>query len=266
MWRSRYFFWLLLVATKIAMAHPGIHEQVDVLNERLKKQPTYQLYAQRAHLYFEDGQVDLALKDLEIASKLGPQEPLLFEYGNIYAAKSNYGKALKYYDQFIKFNNSFYEVYQARARALIRLGRTDDAIKDFKHSFELQQFPHPGLYIEAANLMYEEKDHDFQAAIGLLDEGIKRLGVQGQLQERAIQLLTENKKLAVAAERMRELGKERNNNVFWRYDYALILIKGEKKLEAQNELKRAAREAKGLNGSAVEELKFKIEKQLADLK
>jgi predicted Zn-dependent protease len=79
-------------------------------------------------------------------------------------------------------------------------------------------------------------------------------------------LLTENKKLAVAAERMRELGKERNNNVFWRYDYALILIKGEKKLEAQNELKHAAREAKGLNGSAVEELKFKIEKQLADLK
>ena len=87
MWKSLLLSCLMLILANLAMAHQGIHEQVDVLSDRLKKQPNYQLYAQRAHLYFEGGQYDLALKDLDKASKMGPKEPLLFEYGNIYLLK-----------------------------------------------------------------------------------------------------------------------------------------------------------------------------------
>jgi tetratricopeptide (TPR) repeat protein len=115
MWKKIFSFsWMLWYAFSV-LAHPGIHEQVEQLNEKLKKQPTYQLYAQRAHLYFEGGQIDLALKDLEIASKMGPKEPLLFEYGNVYLAKNQYEKALKYFNQFIKFNNTLPEVFLSLA-------------------------------------------------------------------------------------------------------------------------------------------------------
>jgi tetratricopeptide (TPR) repeat protein len=169
---KKAFYGLLWVMAEVAIAHPGIHEQIDVLNERLKKQPTYQLYAQRAHLYFEGGQTDLALKDLDLASKLGPKEPLLFEYGNANAAQGDYKRALQYFDQFIQFNNTFPEAYQARAHTLKQLGRDEDAIRDLKHSFGMRQAAPPGLYIEAANVIVSGKNKDFQAAIDLLDEGI----------------------------------------------------------------------------------------------
>jgi len=253
-------------AVGLALAHPGIHEQVDVLNEQLKTQATYQLYAQRAHLYFEGGHIDLALKDLNTASKMGPKEPLLFEYGNIYFVKAEYAKALKYFNQFIKFNNKYPEVYQARAKTLQKLGRTQEAIQDIKHSFQLQQTPHPGLYIEAANLIYANRTSQLQPAVDLLDEGIARSGVQGQLQEKVIELLLENNKPALAAERMLLLGKERNYNVFWRSDYALLLVKTGRSSDAQNEFKRALRETMGIDSAPVSELRLKINQQLAQLK
>lgn len=258
---------LLMSSTScLTLAHPGIHEQVDVLNEQLKKQPTYQMYAQRAHLNFEGGHMDLALKDLNTASEMGPKEPLSFEYGNIALVKGEYAKALKYFNQFIQFNNKYPEVYQARAKALQKMGRTQEAIQDIRHSFQLQPAPHPGLYIEAANLIYSKKSGHLQPAIDLLDEGIARLGVQGQLQERAIDLLLESKRPALAAERMLQLGNERNHNVFWRSDYAALLLKTGRQSDAQNEFTRALQETKGMDSAAVSELKVKITQQLAQLK
>jgi len=257
---------LVWTASGLTLAHPGIHEQVDVLNEQLKKQPTYRMYAQRAHLNFEGGHIELALKDLNTAAKMGPKEPLLFEFGNIALVKGEYAKALKYFNQFIQFNNKYPEVYQARAKALQKMGRTQEAIQDIKHSFQLQQAPHPGLYIEAANLIYSKKTNHLQPAIDLLDEGIARLGVQGQLQERAIDLLLENKRPAMAAERMLRLGTERNHNVFWRSDYAALLLKTGRQNDAQNEFTRALQETKGMDSAAVSELKVKITQQLAQFK
>jgi len=257
---------LLWTASGLTLAHPGIHEQVDVLNEQLKKQPTYHMYAQRAHLNFEGGHIDLALKDLNTASKMGPKEPLLFEYGNVALVKGEYAKALKYFNQFIQFNNKYPEVYQARAKALQKMGRTQEAIQDIKHSFQLQQAPHPGLYIEAAKLIYANRSSQFQPAVDLLDEGIARSGVQGQLQEKVIELLLENNKPALAAERMLLLGKERNYNVFWRSDYAFLLVKTGRLSDAQNEFKRALQETMGIDSAPVSELKVKITQQLAKFK
>lgn len=265
MWKSLLLSCLMLILANLAMAHQGIHEQVDVLSDRLKKQPSYQLYAQRAHLYFEGGQYDLALKDLDKASKMGPKEPLLFEYGNIYLLKGDAAKALQYFNHFINFNDKFGEVYQARAKAHHKLGQTAEAIKDLKRSFQLQNFPHPGLYIEASNLIYSNKTSNLLTALDLLDEGIKRLGVQGQLQEHAIKLLLENNRSAFAAERMLLLGSERNHNVFWRFDYAQLLVKTGRKSDAQLELKRALRESKGIENAAVADLRLKISQQLSQL-
>jgi tetratricopeptide (TPR) repeat protein len=257
--------WMFWCAINV-LAHPGIHEQVEQLSERLKKKPTYQLYAQRAHLYFEGGQIDFALKDLEIASKMGPKEPLLFEYGNVYLSKNQYDKALKHFNQFIKFNNQLPEVFLARAKALQQLGRSEEAIEDIKHSLQIHPSPHPGLYIEAANLVGSTKKDQLQSALNLLDEGIQKIGVQGQLQERAIELLMNQNRQSEALGRMVLLGKERNHNIFWRHDYALLLAKSNKTSEAQAELKRALKESRGMSSPAVQELRLKIEQQLNQIK
>jgi hypothetical protein len=61
------------------------------------------------------------------------------------------------------------------------------------------------------------------------------------------------------------LGKERNHNIFWRYDYALLLAKSNKTYEAQAELKRALKESRGMSSPAVQELRLKIEQQLSQI-
>jgi hypothetical protein len=62
------------------------------------------------------------------------------------------------------------------------------------------------------------------------------------------------------------LGKERNYNVFWRSDYALLLVKTGRSSDAQNEFKRALRETMGIDSAPVSELRLKINQQLAQLK
>jgi len=264
--KLKIWIWgLALLFSGLAFSHPGIHEQVDSLNERIKQKPSYQLYAQRAHLYFEGGQLDLSLKDLDTAAKMGPKEPLLFEYGNIYLVKGDHSKALKYLNQFIKFNPQLAEAYVARAKAYQKLDRYSESIQDLKQSIKLHPSPHPGLYIEAANLIYTNQKNQLEPALNLLDEGIQRIGVQGQLQERAIELLIENKQDNLAIDRMKLLGNERKKNVFWRYDLAQLFMKTGRTAEARTELKRAISETKGMESAAVAELRNKINQQLSKL-
>jgi hypothetical protein len=61
------------------------------------------------------------------------------------------------------------------------------------------------------------------------------------------------------------LGSERNHNVFWRFDYAQLLVKAGRKSDAQLELKRALRESKGIENAAVTDLRLKISQQLSQL-
>lgn len=256
----------LIVSVSGPWAHPGIHEQVSELNERLKQQPTYQLYAQRAHLYFESGQIELALKDLDTASQMGPKEPLLFEYGKIFLARNQNEKAIKHFNKFIKYNDKLPEVFQARAKALQNLGRTKEAIQDIQRALQLHPYPHPGSYIEAANIMTSNQNSQAQLALDLLDEGIQKLGVQGQLQERAIELLMGLNRQPEALDRMVRLGIERNHNVFWQHDYAMLLIKSGRTLDAQAALQRILNESKSMGSPAVKELRLKIEQQLGQMK
>jgi tetratricopeptide (TPR) repeat protein len=211
-------------------------------------------WAQRA-----EGAIDTKRIEAELKEKLKSEK------GFAFYEKGDAAKALKYFNQFINFNDKFGEAYQARAKAHQNLGQTADAIQDLKRSFQLQQFPHPGLFIEASNLIYSNKTSNLLTALDLLDEGIKRLGVQGQLQEHAIKLLLENNRSAFAAERMLLLGSERNHNVFWRFDYAQLLVKTGRKSDAQLELKRALRESKGIENAAVTDLRLKISQQLSQL-
>jgi len=149
---------------------------------------------------------------LDTAAKLGPKEPLWYEYGNVYAAQGEHAKALNYFDQFIRFNQRLPEVFQSRARTLKALNRPDEALRDLKTSFTLQAMPHPGLFLEAAQLVYGPKESEQQAALALLDQGMTRLGVQGPLQERAIEILVENRQFPAAVVRMKSLGDEREHN------------------------------------------------------
>ncbi|WP_432695302.1 tetratricopeptide repeat protein [Marinobacterium sp. YM272] len=210
-----------------------------MLDGKISKQESYSLYIQRARLNVEGGQYDDALQDLDKASELGLKEPLLFEYGNIAAAKAEPEKAIDLYTRFIGFKGHFPQAYQARARVYASLNEFDQAIADFKRSFEIQKSPHPGLFIEASELFLKSEQPNSQAALDLLDQGMETLGVQGQLQEKAIEIELSQGHNDVAITRLRSLGAERKFNPSWRIDLAELLMKSGKPDEARKELDRA---------------------------
>lgn len=99
-----------------------------------------------------------------------------------------------------------------------------------------------------------------QAALDFLDAGMRQLGVQGQLQDKAIRIELSRGNQLAALERMRSLGEELQRNPFWRVDYAAMLLDAKKGDQARSELKLAADTlAQNKQSDAVKKLLIRID-------
>lgn len=252
---------LFLISIQNLNAHEGVHDQIALLDGKISNEESYSLYLQRAHLNFEATNYEEALADLDKASKLGPIEPLMYEYGNVYAGLGEYKKALENYTKFMNLNPNFPRVYQERAKVFVKLNKIDDAIKDLEKSFTLEKNPNPGYFIEAANLILQsEKSNGGKKALELLDKGMAQLNILGVLQEKAIEIEILLSNFKMAKERMFLLGKELNYNPFWRVNYASIILKSGDKTKTLEELEIALEDlSKRKNTPAVKDLLVEIE-------
>ncbi|MDD2545594.1 MAG: tetratricopeptide repeat protein, partial [Burkholderiaceae bacterium] len=149
-----------------SFAHTDVHEQITHLSKKINSSSgSYTLYTERAHLNFEGGHLEAALRDLNTASKMGPKEPLYFEYANIYAAKKNSKKSLHYFNQYIAFDPQLPSAYLGRGRVFKRLGLMEQAIVDFKKSIDIDPQPHPGVVIKIADMLQGSKNGGIDASV-----------------------------------------------------------------------------------------------------
>jgi len=166
---------LFLLAPSLA-AHDGLAEQIAALSVQIAASPANpELFVKRGELYRATRQYPQALADLDRAARLDPAfaaADLVRTY--VCLDIGEYRSAADAATRFLTRQPGHAGALVARARALVKLGRVQDAAVDFTRALEAQ--PQPDVYIERARAAATAGPAAIEAALRGLDDGIRRLG------------------------------------------------------------------------------------------
>lgn len=224
----------LLLPLTATLAHPGAHDKLVYLNEKLKAQPDdQQLYIQRGSTYSNDGQFDNALADFRKAETLGNPLAVAFELGVLYYRKGEFDTARAYFDSWLKQSPKHTPALEYRARLLRDAGDYNASLADYKALFALRKRSDPGNYISAAKMLAQLEDEGIAAAIEMLDQGMQQLGLAPQLQRYAIKLELQRQQTANAIARLDSLAPMLGDSPEWKTDMGELLLLAGRKAEAR---------------------------------
>jgi Tfp pilus assembly protein PilF len=239
------FAGLLLAVAGPALTHQGQQTQLEQINHRIEQQPDSQeLYRQRGRIYTEIGAFEQARADFEKAEILGPAGPVAFDFGMLCYEMGDHACARQHMDRYIKTYPGHVAAYEYRARIARDAGDYPSALADLERFFELQASPTPGLYISASRL-YEELDEPV-GGLAILDGGIDRLGMNPQLQRRAIEIELTLGHTGAAVKRWQSCRDVLKASVPWQVEMARLLIFDDQAGPAGELLRVAEKELKEL--------------------
>lgn len=214
---------IMLLASAAAHAHLGQDDQLSHINALIEQQPKEQmLYIKRGAIYTESSDFQAASADFKRAEQMGPAVLVAFEWGVLYHQMKNFTRAIDYYGRYLEHFPGAAHAYEYRARAARDKGDYKGAVADLQRYFELLDKPHPGNYIAAAGMLNDMQETE--AALALLDNGMKKLGKTPQLQRAAIALERERGDINNAVERLETLRVPLRENPSWKLEMAELLL------------------------------------------
>jgi len=177
----------LALIPSFARAHEGLHEQIEAITARIKRDPkNAALYLQRGELYRLHREWVRAAADYDRASRLQPGLTIVdLGRGKMLLESRQFRQAEVVLDRFLQQQPHHVEGLVTRGRVLARIGARLDAVNDFTESLRLA--PAPELYLERAQVLGGDERY-IQEALQGLDEGIKQLGSVVTLELAAIDL------------------------------------------------------------------------------
>jgi tetratricopeptide (TPR) repeat protein len=229
------------VAPGAARAHPGMHETIELLTERIATTPNQQsLYLERGIAYSSDGKVELALADLRKAEQLGDPDLVAFDLGVLFFRTGQLSEARASLTRCLARFPQHALARDYRARAARDAGDARAALRDYEALFAIEGDVNPGHYLSAAGLLASLDGDGIPAALAMLDRGMAAVGVIPQLQQRAIAYERERGATDAALRRHDTLAEALAHSPAWRADRAELLLALGRADEAKRELDTAA--------------------------
>jgi tetratricopeptide (TPR) repeat protein len=155
---------------------------------------------------------------------------LLTDSGQIEAARAMFDRALQQ-------TPADGEVLVGRARVLLKLGRRQEAIADFRRGLKLVHEPRPEYVVELAQALKAEGQ--VEEALRSLDEGIKRLGPIVPLQAYALELELGRKNREAALARLETILARAERRESWFARRGDILLEVGRNAEARQSYEAA---------------------------
>lgn len=123
---------LVRLAVASALAElDQVDEALKQINLTIEKQPTAEAYMLRARLWVQQEKIAEAIKDLDEAVSLVPDDPRpLLMRARLYAADGRNALALQDFDRVLAMRPGIPEVMQFRREMLAATGRIEDAIRE----------------------------------------------------------------------------------------------------------------------------------------
>jgi tetratricopeptide (TPR) repeat protein len=175
---------LLLFAAALA-AHGDLHERITVLSAAIAADPgNAQLLLERAELYRQHGEWDLALSDVVAAEQRADAGACALLHGRILIDAGRMHEAVPMLDRFLTASPTHAEAHLLRARAQEALGDHRAAAEDFRLAIAVLAQPEPEHYLGWARALADDGQMD--AAVQALDTGMAKLGPVLSLADTAV--------------------------------------------------------------------------------
>lgn len=180
-----------VIACGTLSAHPEIEEQIARINTEMQAQPNdARLYIRRGELHRLHQDWSAAFADFDQADKIDPDiTDTQYCRGR---AQLESGKATEALDSLkaylVRVPNSA-EGYAQYARALLALGKLDEAIVAYDKSLANRLSPRPEDYLEYAEALAKSGTSDAsKQAVEVLRNGIEKLGSIASLETAALDI------------------------------------------------------------------------------
>src|SRR5262245_2335021 len=173
----------------LCMAEDDVAEVLEALNAKVEASPRdAQLYLQRSRLLVTAKRFDQALADLDQANRLKPIPALDREKAGIYLSAGWYETGLEHLSRFLAQNENDAAGLLLRARLNAKLGRLDDAGRDYEAAIRQTKEPGLELYLEHARAVTTEDGAHLDEALKTVEQGIKRIGPVVTLESAALEI------------------------------------------------------------------------------
>lgn len=224
---------LLCVAPLALRAH-GTHSQLmEVVNRKIEDSPDdANLWYQRGFLNLEHEDAVQALEDLKKAESLAPGKlPTLLLKGLALELSGKLTDARSALDAHILRFPDHGRGYSSRARVLLKLGRTEEALADYRTALSKTPNAEPDLIQESAAAMAANCHED--EAIRILDAGVERLGEIPSLMMKALEIEVKAARYDLALTRVEAIEKSAPRPEPWMAKRAELLAQAQQKEESR---------------------------------
>ncbi|RMF84193.1 MAG: hypothetical protein D6744_03500 [Planctomycetota bacterium] len=200
-----------------AYAHGGLHEQIQQLTERIAKDPRdVQLYLRRGELHRLHEDWLAALADFEHGRALDPQRAEIdLHVGRTLVEAGHPASGLAALDRYLHDHPADGRALTVRAHALRALKRHLEAAQAFAAAADALEQADPQLYLDSANEYLAAGDARRDAALAVLDRGIRRVGPVVSLELPAIELELAAGRYDNALERIDRLAAQTSRKEHW---------------------------------------------------
>lgn len=270
-------FLAVLLAAQLAWAHGAIHERIKTLDARIAKEPDNAgLYLQRGRLLLEDRHFESAVRDFRSALRIDPQlRAAHYFQGEALLGSGNAAGAEREARAFLaglgaEDRGGLMRGYRLFGQSLLEQGRTLDAAGAFRTALGHAPEPDPAHYRECAAAYAAAGPGHRETALGVLDEGIARLGPLSVLQEMAVDLELQAGRPDGAVRRLDALIAQGQGRERWLQRKGEILLHAARTAEARQAFEAALSAIEALpsarrNTRALRELEREIRFRLQGL-
>ncbi|MFY0644274.1 MAG: hypothetical protein JXR19_07390 [Bacteroidia bacterium] len=214
---------IMLISAQL-MAHGPIHEKIDLVNKKIKRNPSdATLYIERSSYYKIDAQFDMAMADLVKARSLDATITTVdFLAADLCYVFENYNMALAHISAFQALNMDLGECYLLKSKILDKLFMSDSALHYAKLSYNYKQNHNTTFFAFISELtLYADKDN-YDDAIGWLMLGKKHLPYDIVLQEKMVDLAVKYSKYDQAVKFCNEQLPKLKRKEKWFFKLALV--------------------------------------------
>jgi manganese oxidase len=221
-------------------AEDDVAEVLEALDEQIAKTPNDGgLYLRRSKLRMLSNRFDQALADLDQANRLSPIAEIDRERAQVYLSAGWFQTGVEHASRHLAAFPEDAQAYLVRARMRLKLGRHAEAGRDFSLSLQHTKDPPIELFLEHAQALTTQDGLYLNEALGVLEQGMQRLGPAHALQAAALDVELRQKNYPAALSRIDVLMEATSRKDTWLARRGDVLVQAGKIDEARVAYQRA---------------------------
>lgn len=238
--KSYLLYVLFFVSTLIVFAHGDLTKRINNKTSEIKLSPNNaELYFERGFLYYQHEEYDKATLDYIKAGELGYTNKLLdFRKAEAYYKWDKFDLALKSSLECLQKDKTDVKINKLHGQILFKLGQFEDAITYYTYFINTVQDSRPEDYIEFSEMTLKAYN-DYDKSIGVLDNGIDKLGEIVSLQLQKLEFYKASNQIDKVIEQYNHFILTNKRKEFWYFKKANYLFDNNQIVQSKIALQQA---------------------------